>query len=431
MIGLCLAEALSRREAEVVLVEAAECGGAASAGNGGWVTPGLASPIPAPGTMGQALRWMLNPRSPLLVRPALRPSFARWTFDFWRSTSPRRYSAGMAAMMALSRRILDDYDALAGRCSFEMHSEGLLFVGRRQRTLRDQARLFEECRALGYEGEVEVMSAAEVRAREPALEGELAGGVFARAERHVRPETVSAGVLAEIRRRGVEVRERTQVTAVVPGPGGWSLLSAAGPVTADRVILAAGVATRALLAPLGVRLPLEGAKGYSLTVERSPRRVRESIYMLEDRVGVTPFERGMRLGGTLELGARGLALSRGRLAAMERAARRTLGEWTAPIEWRRWAGFRSLLPDGLPALGPVPGLAGLHVATGHGMVGVTLAPTTAEVVAPAVLDGAPPLALTPFSIARFDNRGHVAATPPEPERSPDVVPPHLPDPQRR
>lgn len=431
VIGLCLAEALSRRGAEVVLIENAECGCAASAGNGGWVTPGLASPIPAPGTMGQAIRWMLNPRSPLRVRPVLRPSFVRWNYDFWRSTKPRRFSAGMAAMMALGRRILDDYDALAGRCTFEMHSEGLLFVGRRQRTLHGQARMLGECRALGYEGEVEVMGRAEVLAREPALEGELAGGVYAHGERHVRPETLSAGVLAEIRRRGVEVREQTQVTAVVPRASGFSLLTPVDRIAADRVVLAAGVATRTLLAPLGVRLPVESAKGYSLTVEESPRRVRESIYMLEDRVGVTPFERGMRLGGTLELGARGLALSKGRLAAMERAARRTLGEWTADVEWRRWAGFRSLLPDGLPVIGPVPGLDGLHVATGHGMVGVTLAPTTAEVLAPAVVDGGPELQLAPFSIARFDNRGHVVAQPPEPERNPDVAPPPLADSQRR
>jgi D-amino-acid dehydrogenase len=68
-----------------------------------------------------------------------------------------------------------------------------------------------------------------------------------------------------------------------------------------------------------------------------------------------------------------------------------------------------MLPDGLPALGPVPGHPGLHIATGHAMLGVTLGPTTGELVAPAVLDGRPTAELAPFSLARFGNRARVAA----------------------
>lgn len=415
MIGLALAEALSRRGAEVVLLEGGQCGKGASAGNGGWVTPGLASPIPAPGAVGQATRWMLNPRSPFLIRPVPRASFARWTFDFWRATKPRAFSAGMAAMMALSRRILDDYDALAERCSFEMHDDGLLFVGRSERSVRAQEQLFRECRALGYEGEVVTMSRAEAVELEPALVGDFAGAVYAADERYVRPETVSAGLAAELRRRGVELRENAPVHELARSGEGWALRTDAGAVEVDRVVVAAGAATRDLLAPLGVKLPVERAKGYSLTADDPPVRFRESVYLLESRVGVTPFDRGVRLGGTLELGSRGLGLSRNRIAAIEGAARAAFGEWTEGVQWRPWAGFRTLLPDGLPALGPVPGHGGLHVATGHGMVGVTLAPTTAEVVAPAVLGDAPPLQLAPFSIARFDNRGQVPQPTPAPK----------------
>jgi glycine/D-amino acid oxidase-like deaminating enzyme len=66
--------------------------------------------------------------------------------------------------------------------------------------------------------------------------------------------------------------------------------------------------------------------------------------------------------------------------------------------------MRPLTPEGLPVLGPVPGRPGLHVATGHSMLGVTLAATTGELLAPVVLDGGPSLALAPFSVARFGNR---------------------------
>jgi D-amino-acid dehydrogenase len=125
------------------------------------------------------------------------------------------------------------------------------------------------------------------------------------------------------------------------------------------------------------------------------------------------------LAGTLELGAKDLRLSGRRVASIDKAGRRYLREWPAGGARNAWAGFRPLLPDGLPAIGPVPGHDGLHVATGHGMLGVTLAPATAEVLAPAVLGAEPSLELAPFSIARFGMgipptpaQPHAGVTPP-------------------
>lgn len=419
VVGLALAEALSRRGADVTVIEAGVCGAGASAGNCGWVTPGLCSPIPSPGTMGQAMRWMLSPRSPLAVRPTPSISFARWTYDFWRSTRPRMFSSGMAMMMALSQRVIADFDALAQCCSFEMHSQGILFVGQHKHSVAEELRLLRECQALGYAGDIVAMDPDEAAAQEPGLRGQCAGAIYAPDERHLRPETLTAGLRAELERRGVGLREHSPVEELIPdGNDGWSLQCGSDVIGADRVVLANGLATRSLLAPLGVRLPLEPGKGYSVTAAGDARgHLRGPVYLLESRVGISPFDDGVRLAGTLELGARGEGLSRSRVDSIQTTARQAFGEWTDALEWTGWAGFRTLLPDGLPVIGPVPGHRGLHVATGHGMVGVTLAPTTAELLAPAILDDAPSLQLTPFSLARFDNRGHVPNSRPHPPRS--------------
>lgn len=417
VVGLCIAEALALRGADVVVLEAGALGAAASAGNGGWVTPGISNPLPAPGTMPQALRWMLDRRSPLLVRPVPRTSFARWLFDFWRNTRPRRYSAGMAALVALSQRTIADFDALAGRCSFEMHNQGLLFVGRSEATLAAQLEVFNDQQRLGYQGQVSVLDRAAALAHEPALSEDVAGAIHAVDERHVRPESLTAGVAAGLRAAGAELREETAVRGVSRAGDGWSLDCGGERLEADGVVLAGGVETAKLLAPLGVRLPLEGAKGYSLTMDDPPMQLRGPVYLLESKVGLSPFERALRLAGTLELGTRGLGLNSGRVASIEDAGQRALRGWNGRAEWRGWAGFRPLLPDGLPAIGPVPGHRGLHVATGHAMLGVTLAPTTAALLAPVVLDGKPSLELAPFSIARFDNRGGRAIRPTTEERT--------------
>ena len=410
VVGLCVAEALERRGAGVVVLDADRCGAAASAGNAGWITPGICDPLPAPGTMAQALRWMARPGSPLLVRPSLNPSFLRWSYAFWRSTTPRRWRAGMAALVALGDRALAAFDALAeAGVEFEMHTDGLLFVALSAEARDDELKLLRQQQALGYRGDFEPLDGAAVRAREPVLARSVAAGILAADERHVRPETLTAGLAAHLRARGVEVRERTGVAGLAAGRPGWRLLlEDGGELRARRVVVAAGAASSLLLGPLGIDVPLEGAKGYSITEPSPSVRPRAPLYLLEAKLGVSPFAGGVRLAGTLELGARSLALSAPRLQALDDAAGRYLRGWRPSPDRHRWAGLRPLLPDGLPAIGPVPGRDGLFVATGHAMLGVTLAPATAEVLAPAVLEGRGLLALAPFSLARFARRAVVA-----------------------
>jgi len=417
VVGLCLAEALERRGAEVLVLEAGACGGGSSAGNAGWVTPALASPLPEPGMTLRALRWTLDPRGPLTLRPTLRPSFLRWLFDFWRSTSRRRYRHGVAAMAAFSKRATADVAALAERgVEFELHRQGVMFVSRRRAAIESELHTLEGLREHGYEGEVEILDAAAAREREPALRDGVAGAVIAPAESHVRPEKLTSSLVARLHERGVELRERTPVRSLAPVPGGWTLECEGGDVAAAKVVLANGVGVARLLAPLGVRLPLQGAKGYSLTVEEPRLRLRGPVYLMDAKVAVSPYAGALRLAGILELGTDGTAIRRRRIAAIERAAAQSFREWSAEPRGSAWAGVRSLLPDGLPAIGPVRGHDGLHVASGHAMLGMTLAPSTAEALAPVVLDGPVPKELLPFSIDRFDNRGRRPARTPVEER---------------
>jgi D-amino-acid dehydrogenase len=148
---------------------------------------------------------------------------------------------------------------------------------------------------------------------------------------------------------------------------------------------------------------LEGAKGYSITVTSPEKPMRGPAYLLESKVGVSPFDGSLRVAGTLELGSSGLDLNTNRLASIESAAKESLRGWDPQAPQEMWAGYRPVLPDGLPAIGQVPGKDGLFVAAGHSMLGITLAPTTAALLAPAILEGQPSLELAPFSLARFAN----------------------------
>jgi D-amino-acid dehydrogenase len=401
VIGLACAWYLRRRGAEVTVLERDEFGMAASRGNAGWISPGLSNPLPAPGVTAQALRWMLRSDSPFLLRPRLDPDLAAWLWRFWRSSGRTQYLAGMQAMLALNERTLELYDQLVSDgVEFEMHKDGLLFLFLDERAAEEEAAVLEDLQRHGYPGDVRRLTVTEAQELDPAV-GEQVKGVFlASAERHVRPESLTSGLASALRDDGVELRAGVEVTAIAAESGGWRLRAADEQIAADRVVLAAGAWTGRVLAPLGVKIRQEAAKGYSLTTRGEGTRPRHALYLGEAKVGCSPFEDGVRLAGTLELAGIDLSPNRARLEAVARSATRYLHDWRPVTSELDWAGLRPLPPDGLPLIGPVPGRHGLFVATGHGMMGVTLAPSTGAALAPLILEDRLVPELRPFRIDR-------------------------------
>jgi D-amino-acid dehydrogenase len=216
----------------------------------------------------------------------------------------------------------------------------------------------------------------------------------------VRPERLTGGIREALLARGVEVIEGAPATRLSRNGGGWVVDGPAGPLVAESVVIASGVESARLLAGHGVRLPIAAAKGYSRTYAPHPSGPRHALHLEGPKVAVSVFEEGVRVSGTLELGAQSLALSPRRLAAITAAAQNALPGWQMPAEPRDWAGMRSLSPDGLPYVGPVPGLDGVHLATGHATLGITLAPLTGELLAGLLLDGRRSELLDAFAPAR-------------------------------
>jgi D-amino-acid dehydrogenase len=387
-VGLCVAEAVSARDCEVTLLERERCGGGASAGNAGWITPSLATPVPGPGVIGASLRWLADPSGPLWIRPTTSPTMVSWIAQFIASCRSPVYRSGLAALQLAAALAGPAFDALAARgLEFELHDDPLLFPAFEDGELNHLWHMSDELRRAGSRQPVERLSAGELRALEPALGDDVRGGLAARGERRVRPELFTAGVARALAERGVEVLEHAPATRLRHERQGWRVESPAGAWRADAVVIASGVTSPRLLAPLGLRLPLVAAKGYSRTYPPDRGGPQHAIYLEKPKVAISVFNGGVRVSGTLELGARGLALSRRRLAAITAAAQRALPRWTMPAESDDWAGMRPLSPDGLPFIWAVPGRDGLHLATGHATLGIALAPLTGELVAGRLVDG--------------------------------------------
>jgi D-amino-acid dehydrogenase len=393
----------------VTVLERGAPGGACSAGNLGWICPVHSDPLPAPGLAAASIRWMLRGDSPLYIHPPALPRLAAWLWRFWRHCNRRDYQRGLEALARLNRTTLERYDSLAGDgVRFEIHRSRLLMValgaGKIEESL-GESRIMERW---GHPPP-ERLSAAQARELESGLSPTIAGGLLYEEERHVRPDTLCAGLAAELPRRGVEVRSGAEVTGVERRGGRVAAVltrrgdsaAASGRLEADRFLISSGAWSGPVARLFGFRLPMQAGKGYSVTLRRPGCRVGRPLYFGDHNAGGTPFDGALRLGGTMELSGLNQRLDGRRVAAIRRAAELYLPAVFAAEAGEEWVGMRPITPDGLPAIGRAPGLENVFVAAGHGMLGMTLGPATAAVVAGLIAGGGGGEDLRPFDPARF------------------------------
>jgi D-amino-acid dehydrogenase len=403
VVGLCCAYELLRAGAEVTVVERDRCGGATSFGNAGWVVPSISAPMPAPGVTAHALKMLFKPDGSLRLRPRLDPDFLRWCWRFWRNSTQERYEAGLKALLRLNEQTIQLYkDLRASGIEFEMHETGLLIATLSEETLEEYVELLQDAKAAGYTGEVELLGREALLSTEPALSDAVVGAVHAKDDLHVRPDTLVSGLASYLIARDVQILEDTEVYALEPtGKGEWLVSTSREKLAANRVVVAAGMWSSDLLGELGVRIPLEAGKGYSVTASGRGTKPRHAMKLAEPNVACSPFDEAVRISGIFELGGRDLSVNRRLVEGVLRSASVFLRDWVIEEPRFEWAGMRPTTPDDLPLIGAVPGLEHLYVATGHGMLGVTLGPATGAAMVPLVLENRIPRVLEPFRVDRF------------------------------
>lgn len=403
-MGLACAYELAGAGAEVTVLERGAIGEGASRGNTGWVCPSFSYPLPAPGIIGEGLRGMLRGGGPLALRPSVDPTFLRWLAGFRRSATQERWESGVRALVALNARTLELFDAYeAAGVAFEMHASGLLLVATTPPGLAAYSAIFRSLRSLGYEGDAVEVEPDEAKALEPALDARaLAGGVHALLDRYVRPESLLEGLARDLTARRVELRAGVAVGDLAAQNGRVRVTTGEETVDFDRVVVAAGASSASFLRRLGVRLPLVGARGYSFTFAGGATRPTHALYLAEAKVGISSYSDSVRVAGVFELGRSAERFDRARIEAMLRTVEPYFEDWRPSSERAllEWAGIRPMTADGLPLLGRAPALQNVFVATGHGMLGVTLAPATAALLTPLVLEGREAPELAPFDPAR-------------------------------
>jgi D-amino-acid dehydrogenase len=391
VIGACAALELARAGARVEVIErGADWVEGCSWGNAGLLVPSHARPIAAPESLRAGLGWMLRPSSPFGLK--LRPSLAPWLVRYLRASTARRARDGEALQRELASESLALFDELArDGIDAGVRRRGLLSV---HTSARAEAHAAQEAgsetgRALG----AELLTGDEARALEPRLTALVRAGVLFPREADCDPVRLGRALGAAAVERGVTLRPHVEAVALGGDDRSVRVETTHGELHAGHAVVAAGAWSGRLARTLGVRLPLQGGKGYAAEWPPEAAPLERPVYLHDQRCVANPIGDRTRFTGGLLLDGLDDSFDPRRVGAIAAAAANVLGVTGTPqLSWR---GLRPCTPDGLPVIGAHPRAPRAVFATGHGMLGVTLAPLTGRLVAGIVAGGAPRPELLP------------------------------------
>ena len=337
------------------------------------------APVGNPDVLRNLPSLLFNAESPLSIRLAALPTLVPWLSRFVRQSLPAAARRNGLALAGLLREAMPAWRDLAdqGHVSNLLRYEGCLYLYREKTPAKGAewgARLRDEMGVKQFR-----LTAAEVAEMEPALPP-VAGGLFFPDAAHINdPAALTMRMAAEAELLGASFQQ-ARVERLAPQNGGTvRLICGDRIVDAHTVVLAAGAWSRSLALQVGDKIPLDTERGYHVEFEMDVPLIRRPVSPIDLGFYLTPMDGRLRVAGTVELGGLAAPVNTGRIALLERGARKLFPD-LGPV-CGQWLGFRPSLPDSLPVIGRSRHCQNLIHAFGHGHLGMTLAGITSRAVA--------------------------------------------------
>ncbi len=400
MVGLATAWYLNERGVRVTVYERDHVAAGSSWGNAGWLTPGIATPLPEPAVLRYGLKALLSPSSPVYVPPSADPRLLRFLTGFARHSTAKHWARAMRALIPLNDRALSAFDELTAGGVDAVTRPADAFLAA-YRTEAERRVLLEELELIHRSGQdiaFDLLTGEEARGIAPSLSPAVGAAIRLRGQRFIDPGSFVHALGDAVRKQGVELHEGTNVTDIRPEGDGVVVVGNGRPVHHDRVVLATGAWLGSLGRRFGIRLVVQAGRGYSFSVpiETVPEG---PVYFPAQRVACTPLGERLRVAGMMEFRKPEAPLDQRRIQAIVDAARPLLTGVDLDSREDEWVGSRPVTRDGLPLVGRTHAPA-VYAAGGHGMWGITLGPITGRLLADAIVEGRDLPELAPFRPTR-------------------------------
>jgi D-amino-acid dehydrogenase len=405
VIGLSTAYYLQQAGHRVTVFEKGRLDDTCSIGNAGMVVPSHIVPLAAPGMIAKGIRWMFNARSPFYVRPRLSGDLIKWGLKFYNHANADHVHRSAPLLKEISLMSKDLFRQLkqAGEFDFGYEERGLLMLFQTAETEKEEIEAAHLANRHGVKAEI--LTLADVQKLEPDVRVTARGGVYFPGDAQLIPQQLVAGLAAHLQQNGVTIRTNQGVETIrTENDRIVHIVTGGMPQAFDEYIIATGAWSGEVCAQLNLGLPMQSGKGYSFTLQDVARNIRIPTLLLEGRVAVTPMGNTLRFGGTMEIAGTDRSVNMNRVQGIVETIPKYYPDMNVGIPDVKtvWSGLRPCSPDGLPYIGRSRRYKNLVLATGHSMMGVSLAPATGKLVSE-IVDGKPTsMDITAFDPERFD-----------------------------
>ncbi|WP_421940165.1 NAD(P)/FAD-dependent oxidoreductase [Pedobacter sp.] len=403
IVGLSSAYYLQKNGFQVTVLDKGDITDNCSFGNAGMIVPSHFVPLAAPGMISQGIRWMFNSKSPFYVRPSLNPSLIGWGLKFMKHATEKHVSQSAEPLRDLSLLSKKLYEELAQEpgFDFELTNNGILAFYKTEKAGEEEAHLAERAKTLGLD--MGILSLEECKALQPNLNLDVLGAVHYRCDAHLYPTKLMNTLITYLNNHGVTIvkgkevdkieSDGEKITKVFTGSTAWE---------ADQYVIATGSWSPAVAKMANLKISLMPGKGYSFMESEPQKRLTIPALLCEARVAITPMNGSIRYGGTMELDKINTRVNMQRVRGIVESVPKYFPDLhpALPPEEDIWYGFRPSSPDGLPYIGRSDKKKNLIVATGHGMMGLSLGPATGLLVSQIVAEQKTEMQIASFAVNR-------------------------------
>ncbi|MGB5750198.1 MAG: FAD-dependent oxidoreductase [Desulfobacterales bacterium] len=403
-IGISCAFYLNQLGKNVTVIEKGDICSGSSHGNAGLIVPSHSIPLAAPGVIIQGIKWMFDPESPFYIKPRLDRDFLSWLWKFrgaCNETNVNRALPILSDLNAVSLELFDELAALEG-VEFNYEKKGVVQIFKTRQGLEKGIK--EARRLKEYGVDSQVLNNKDLSTYCGKMRTSSAGGLYFPQDAQLIPDRFVHQLARHIENSGVQLVTSAEVIAFdISGRKVTTVKTTRGDIAVAEVVLAGGSWSNNLARELHIKLPMEPAKGYSLTFKRPPSCPDIPFMMAETKVVLTPMDDMLRLAGTLELAGLDMSINNRRLQAILKSIPDYFPDFdNGSLELIEiWRGLRPCSPDGLPYLGRSRRYDNVIIATGHGMKGISLAPITGKLVSQLAAGKQPQIDLTILDVDRF------------------------------
>lgn len=412
LMGVTTAYFLRSRGHDVTVIDPEQgAGRGASFANGSLLTPSMPEPWNAPGCWRVLLSSLGRSDAALQLRLHALPALAGWGIRFLRNSNPTRYANNTVSNLRLALHSLTVMESLRNAVALDYGraAPGTLRLFRKQDALDRATVAAEQLASHGLS--FRRLSQTEAVELEPALQpiaDRLSGALHYSTDETGDAYRFCVALAQEAQRLGVEFRFGTKVTSLELRSGSIAAVATESErFVADQYVMAAGSYSPLLLKQVGVYVPVQPAKGYSITVDNSDGQIRLKTPVVDDdwHAAIVPLPGAIRVAGTAEFTGYDRNIAPARVDNLGKLLREVLPDTQLdPTKIKSWCGLRPMSADGVPIIGPTP-IPNLLVNTGHGHLGWTMAAGSAQLLMDLVFGDQPAIDPAPYSLKRF-GRAH-------------------------